>query len=157
MEFSKFIDRAWQDHAADPRAVAQRLSDGIALVTQESQIGKLANLAHHVYGEHLGEWRAGIGFIEYLARLPMYTPQGDSGQALRRFASSLALSESESSDFGELIGALPPCVMSFVYITTPDYISLLWTHPTGQLMLVGCGIWMTIGILVMKKMINFDF
>ena len=108
MEFSKFIDRAWQDHAADPRAVAQRLSDGIALVTQESQIGKLANLAHHVYGEHLGEWRAGIGFIEYLARLPMYTPQGDSGQALRRFASSLALSESESSDFGELIGALPP-------------------------------------------------
>ncbi|TMK50558.1 MAG: type II secretion system F family protein [Alphaproteobacteria bacterium] len=42
-------------------------------------------------------------------------------------------------------------------ITTPDYISLLWTHPTGQLMLVGCVIWMTIGILVMKKMINFDF
>ena len=31
------------------------------------------------------------------------------------------------------------------------------THPTGQLMLVGCAIWMTIGILVMKKMINFDF
>lgn len=56
-----------------------------------------------------------------------------------------------------IIGALPPIVMILVYLTTPDYISLLWTHPTGQLMLVGCAIWMTMGILVMKKMINFDF
>ena len=56
-----------------------------------------------------------------------------------------------------IIGALPPIVMILVYLTTPDYISLLWTHPTGQLMLVGCVIWMSLGILVMKKMINFDF
>jgi len=56
-----------------------------------------------------------------------------------------------------IIGAVTPAVMTIVYITTPDYISLLWTHPTRQLMLVGCVIWMTIGILVMKKMINFDF
>ncbi|MBR1122932.1 type II secretion system F family protein [Bradyrhizobium lablabi] len=56
-----------------------------------------------------------------------------------------------------IIGALPPIVMVLVYLTTPDYISLLWTHPTGQLMLVGCVIWMSIGVMVMKKMINFDF
>ena len=56
-----------------------------------------------------------------------------------------------------IIGALPPIVMLLVYLTTPDYISLLWTHPTGQLMLVGCVIWMSMGIMVMKKMINFDF
>ncbi|UWU78417.1 type II secretion system F family protein [Bradyrhizobium huanghuaihaiense] len=56
-----------------------------------------------------------------------------------------------------IIGSLPPIVMFLVYLTTPHYISLLWTHPTGQLMLVGCVIWMSIGILVMKKMINFDF
>lgn len=56
-----------------------------------------------------------------------------------------------------IIGALPPIVMVLVYLSTPDYISLLWTHPTGQLMLVGCVIWMSIGIMVMKKMINFDF
>ena len=47
--------------------------------------------------------------------------------------------------------------MLLVYLSTPDYISLLWTHPTGQLMLAGCVIWMSIGIFVMKKMINFDF
>ena len=56
-----------------------------------------------------------------------------------------------------IIGSLPPIVMLLVYMTTPDYISLLWTHPTGQLMLAGCGLWMSLGILVMKKMINFDF
>jgi tight adherence protein B len=56
-----------------------------------------------------------------------------------------------------IIGSLPPIVMLLVYLTTPDYISLLWTHPTGQLMLVGCVIWMSMGVFVMKKMINFDF
>lgn len=56
-----------------------------------------------------------------------------------------------------IIGSLPPIVMFLVYLTTPGYISLLWTHPTGQLMLVGCVVWMSIGIMVMKKMINFDF
>jgi len=56
-----------------------------------------------------------------------------------------------------IIGALPPIVMLLVYLTTPDYISTLWTHPTGQMMLVGCVMWMSMGIMVMKKMINFDF
>lgn len=56
-----------------------------------------------------------------------------------------------------IIGSLPPIVMFLVYLTTPGYISILWTHPTGQLMLVGCVAWMSVGIMVMKKMINFDF
>ena len=56
-----------------------------------------------------------------------------------------------------IIGSLPPIVMFLVYLTTPQYISILWTHPTGQLMLVGCVVWMSVGIMVMKKMINFDF
>ena len=56
-----------------------------------------------------------------------------------------------------IIGSLPPVVMLLVWISTPDYIALLWTHSLGQFMLVCCVVWMTIGILVMKKMINFDF
>jgi tight adherence protein B len=56
-----------------------------------------------------------------------------------------------------IIGSLPPIVMALVYISTPEYITLLWTHSTGQLMLVVCAVWMSIGIMVMKKMINFDF
>jgi tight adherence protein B len=63
----------------------------------------------------------------------------------------------EAKASASIIGSLPPIVMLLVWMTTPDYIALLWTHPTGQLMLVACVLWMTCGILVMKKMINFDF
>ncbi|QHP74434.1 type II secretion system F family protein [Bradyrhizobium sp. LCT2] len=63
----------------------------------------------------------------------------------------------EAKASAAIIGSLPPIVMFLVYLTTPHYISLLWTHPTGQLMLVGCVVWMSVGIMVMKKMINFDF
>lgn len=63
----------------------------------------------------------------------------------------------EAKASAAIIGSLPPLVMLMVYIMTPDYISLLWTHPTGRIMLAGCVVWMSMGILVMKKMINFDF
>lgn len=56
-----------------------------------------------------------------------------------------------------IIGSLPPTMMFLVYLTTPQYISLLWTEPLGRIMLTGCVLWMSMGILVMKKMINFDF
>ena len=56
-----------------------------------------------------------------------------------------------------IIGALPVTVMMLVYITSPDYIQLLWTHPMGRLMLAGSAAWMFMGVLVMRKMINFDF
>ncbi len=56
-----------------------------------------------------------------------------------------------------IIAALPFCVMILVYISSPNYIELLWTHPTGRLMMACCAVWMSIGVFVMKKMINFDF
>jgi tight adherence protein B len=56
-----------------------------------------------------------------------------------------------------IIGSLPIVVMLVVYITSPDYIELLWTNRIGHLMLTGSLTWMAIGVLTMKKMINFDF
>jgi tight adherence protein B len=56
-----------------------------------------------------------------------------------------------------IIGSLPPAVMILVYITSPNYIELLWTTELGRLMLAACVTWMSIGVFVMKKMINFDF
>jgi tight adherence protein B len=63
----------------------------------------------------------------------------------------------EAKASAAIIGSLPPMVMGLVWITSPTYIELLWTHPTGQLMLLCCATWMSIGVFVMKKMINFDF
>ena len=56
-----------------------------------------------------------------------------------------------------IIAALPIAVMILVYVTSPDYISLLWTERMGNMMLAGSAVWMLMGVLVMKKMINFDF
>jgi tight adherence protein B len=56
-----------------------------------------------------------------------------------------------------IIGALPLAVGFLVYLTSPTYIELLWTTDLGRIMLAGCAVWMSIGIFVMKQMINFDF
>jgi tight adherence protein B len=75
----------------------------------------------------------------------------------KKMAEKIQAMSMEAKASAGIIGSLPPIVMLLVYLSTPDYISLLWTHPTGQLMLAGCVVWMSCGIFVMKKMINFDF
>src|SRR5258708_34189535 len=63
----------------------------------------------------------------------------------------------EAKASGSIIGALPICVGTLVWLTSPDYIELLWTTELGRFMIMGCAVWMGIGIFVMKQMINFDF
>jgi tight adherence protein B len=63
----------------------------------------------------------------------------------------------EAKASASIIACLPFAVMILVYITSPQYIELLWTESLGRLMLAACATWMTIGVLVMRKMINFDF
>src|SRR5207249_12224188 len=48
-----------------------------------------------------------------------------------------------------IIAALPFAVMILVYISSPSYIELLWTHPTGRMMMAGCAVWMSMGVFVM--------
>ncbi len=63
----------------------------------------------------------------------------------------------EAKASASIIGALPIAVMALVWITSPAYIDLLWTDPLGHVM-IGCSAaWMLTGVLVMRKMINFDF
>lgn len=56
-----------------------------------------------------------------------------------------------------VLASLPPIVGLLVYLTSPNYISLLWQLKTGQLLLLGSAFWMFCGVMVMKKMINFKF
>jgi tight adherence protein B len=75
----------------------------------------------------------------------------------RKMRAKIQAMSQEAKASAAIIGALPIAVMIMVYITSPQYISLLFTHPTGHIMLAGSAVWMTMGVLVMKKMINFDF
>jgi tight adherence protein B len=75
----------------------------------------------------------------------------------KKMAEKIQAMSMEAKASAAIIGSLPPVVMALVWLTTPDYIALLWTDRLGQFMLLCCVTWMAIGVLVMKKMINFDF
>jgi tight adherence protein B len=55
-----------------------------------------------------------------------------------------------------IIGALPVVVVGLLYLSSPNYIALLFTTQAGRVVLAACGILMLSGTLVMRKMINFD-
>jgi tight adherence protein B len=63
----------------------------------------------------------------------------------------------EAKASASIIGSLPIAVGTLVWLTSPDYISLLWTADIGRVMIAGCAVWMGLGVFVMKQMINFDF
>ena len=63
---------------------------------------------------------------------------------------------SEAKASAGIIGSLPFIVGTLVWLTSPEYISLLWTTSTGRMMMAAGAFWMSIGVFIMKKMINFD-
>lgn len=62
----------------------------------------------------------------------------------------------EAKSSAMIIGALPLLVGALTFMGAPDYISLLWTTKAGQIGLGACVCIMLVGILVMRKMIDFD-
>ncbi|MCU4181476.1 type II secretion system F family protein [Bosea sp. BH3] len=62
----------------------------------------------------------------------------------------------EAKASAAIIGCLPPAVAVLVWLSTPKYIELLWITQSGKVAILCCAIWMSIGVLVMRKMINFD-
>lgn len=63
----------------------------------------------------------------------------------------------EAKASAAIIASLPLIVTVLLYLTSPEYIMLLWTTLLGKFVLAGCAIWMLIGVTVMRQMINFEF
>ena len=84
-----FLEQAWNDHANEPAAVAERLPQGLALVHDEDGVMRLAGLAHHVWGEHLGRWPQGLAFLAQLAERGVHGVAGAA--SLSRCQASLRL------------------------------------------------------------------
>lgn len=63
---------------------------------------------------------------------------------------------SEAKMSGQMIGAMPMLVAAALFYLSPEYINVLLGTRMGQVILGGCALWMFTGIMVMKKMINFD-
>ncbi|MEQ1755251.1 MAG: type II secretion system F family protein [Micropepsaceae bacterium] len=75
----------------------------------------------------------------------------------KRLQAKIQALSSEAKASAGIIGSLPVIVATMVYLTTPDYIALLFTERFGNFLLLCTGFWMGMGIMVMKKMINFKF
>ena len=75
----------------------------------------------------------------------------------KRMKAKIQAMSMEAKASAGIIGALPIAVMAIVWLTSPSYIELLWIEPIGRLMIAGSAFWMFCGVMVMRKMINFDF
>jgi tight adherence protein B len=64
---------------------------------------------------------------------------------------------SEATASAMIIGSLPPGVVGLITVTSPTYMSVMYSDHRGNLMLLGGVLWMALGIFVMRRMINFKF
>jgi tight adherence protein B len=78
-------------------------------------------------------------------------------RARRLMKEKIKALSSEAIASASIIGCLPPGVMILVYMSTPKYITLLFTTALGNLYLVIGAVTMSCGIFVMKKMVSFKF
>ena len=63
----------------------------------------------------------------------------------------------EAKASAAIIGAVPFIVTLLLYLSSPKYISLLWLTQHGRVVAAIACFWMSIGIVMMRKMIKFDF
>jgi tight adherence protein B len=54
-----------------------------------------------------------------------------------------------------IIGSLPLFVSGMLYFLNPGYMQPMLDSSTGRLVLYGAGVWMVIGMIVIRQMINF--
>ncbi len=75
----------------------------------------------------------------------------------KKMAAKVKALSAEAKASAAVLGSLPFIVMTMVYITTPHYIGILFSTKVGQFLLLAAAGWMTCGLLIMRKMINFKY
>ncbi|WP_312806734.1 type II secretion system F family protein [Agrobacterium cavarae] len=74
----------------------------------------------------------------------------------RKMKAKVSALSMEAKASAVIIGALPFIVAFLVYLTSPDYLMVLFTDQRGHLILGCSAVWMSIGIIIMRNMINFE-
>ena len=64
---------------------------------------------------------------------------------------------SEAIASASIIGVLPPGVGTAISFIRPEYMSIMFTDVRGNMLLAAGAFWMFMGIMMMRKMINFKF
>ncbi len=74
----------------------------------------------------------------------------------RKMKNKVQAVSQEAKSSAAIIGSLPFAIIGIMTLTNPGYLDPMFVTPLGKTLLVGSGIWMLMGILVMRKMINFE-
>ena len=78
-------------------------------------------------------------------------------RARKLMAEKIKALSAEAVASAVIIGSLPPGVIVLISITAPSYMAPMFSDQRGHFMLMIAGFWMSVGIFVMRKMINFKF
>jgi tight adherence protein B len=75
----------------------------------------------------------------------------------KRMKQKIAAVSQEAKASAMIIGSLPFVITGAMSILNPEYLNPLWDTEIGHLLIAGSLLWMGTGVLIMRKMINFDF
>lgn len=153
------------------------ITEAIAMVSREFD-GPLKEEMLRIYDNQKIGIPLGQAALETAKRIPLTEVhmfatalqiQSETGSSLSEVLSNLstvirarfrlkrkvkALS-SEAKASAAIIAALPVLVSLGLYAVNPNYISILFDTPRGNMWLgIACG-WMSIGVFIMRQMINF--
>jgi tight adherence protein B len=136
------------------------------------------------FKEVVDQQRVGVPLAETLDRLSMRMPTaevrffaiviaiqqqagGNLSEALSNLSgvlrdrAKLALKvqamSSEAKAGAMVLGSMPPAVTLMISFASPKYLLPLFQSTMGHFILLAAGLWMLLGILSMKKMINFKY
>lgn len=131
----------------DEQRVGVSLSEALDRMTRRIPLAEMKFLAIVIAIQQ----QSGGNLAEALSNL--------SGVLRDRFKMAMKVKalSAEAKASAMILGCLPPGVMLMVHMSSPEYIAPLFTTRTGNVFMVVGLAWMTIGILVMRKMINFKF
>jgi tight adherence protein B len=134
-------------HVIESQAMGMTISEAIVKIPERVPIAE-ANFFAIVIGI---QQKSGGNLSEALGNLSKVLRER------RKMSDKIKAMSMEAKASAGIIGALPFTVALLTYLSSPDYISLLWTTKAGKLALIGAGLWMSTGIFAMKKMIAFKF
>ena len=100
--FDTFLKAAWAEHGDHPQEVADRLGSSLSLVQNPQQMRPYASLVAHVYGEHLGQWQAGIALLESMRALPAFDGSPEVVEPVARSVATLRYAGGDPSVLGAL-------------------------------------------------------
>ncbi len=74
----------------------------------------------------------------------------------KKMADKVKALSSEAKSSAGIIGSLPFLMTALLYLVSPEYITPLFVDDVGHILIAGGLIWMSMGVFIMKQMINFE-